>query len=90
VAKRLNKFTDAFQNSRIPFLLAEVITDGQGAMVDLVLPGLPMKPPPPSCRCRWSRSQGQRFTRAMPAQRIGGSEGSGDRGLLRFHRFLFL
>ena len=35
MAKHLDKFTNAFRNSRIPFLLAEVITDGQGTMVDL-------------------------------------------------------
>ena len=36
MAKRLDKFTKAFQHSRIPFLLAEVVTDGRGEMVDLV------------------------------------------------------
>lgn len=35
MAKHLDKFTGAFQESRIPFLLADVITDGSGAMVDL-------------------------------------------------------
>ena len=36
MARHLDKFTGAFQHSRIPFLLAEVITDGQGNMVDLI------------------------------------------------------
>ena len=35
MAKHLDKFTGAFQQSRIPFLLADVITDGSGTMVDL-------------------------------------------------------
>ena len=35
MAKHLDKFTDAFRQSRIPFLLADVMTDGSGAMVDL-------------------------------------------------------
>lgn len=69
MAKRLSKFTNAFQQSRIPFLLTEVITDGQGNMVDLV--------------CRFANQaaadllqlpaeelQGQRFTRRFPFQRL--------------------
>lgn len=36
MAKRLDKFTSSFADSRIPFLLAEILTDGQGEMVDLV------------------------------------------------------
>lgn len=36
MAKHLEKFTKPFQESRIPFLLTEVITDGSGTMVDLV------------------------------------------------------
>ncbi len=35
MAKHLDKFTSAFRQSRIPFLLADVMTDGSGAMVDL-------------------------------------------------------
>ena len=35
MARRLDGFTRAFSDSKIPFLLAEVITDGQGEMVDL-------------------------------------------------------
>lgn len=35
MAKRLDKFTKPFRDSRIPFLLAEVITDGEGEMVDV-------------------------------------------------------
>lgn len=35
MAKHLDKFTGAFQQSRIPFLLVDVMTDGSGAMVDL-------------------------------------------------------
>ena len=36
MAKHLDKFTKPFQGSRIPFLLAEVITNGAGEMVDMV------------------------------------------------------
>ena len=36
MAKHLDKFTRPFQNSAIPFVLAEVLTNGQGQMVDLV------------------------------------------------------
>ena len=36
MAKYLSKFSKPFQNSRIPFLLAEVITNGSGEMVDLI------------------------------------------------------
>lgn len=35
MAKRLDKFTKPFRDSRIPFLLAEIITDGEGEMVDV-------------------------------------------------------
>lgn len=71
MAKHLDKFTRAFRQSRIPFLLAEVITDGRGDMVDLV--------------CRFANSAagalletpveeltGQRFTRRFPSQRLSG------------------
>ena len=36
MAKRLDKFSKPFRDSRIPFMLAEVITNGEGEMVDLV------------------------------------------------------
>ena len=36
MSKRLDKFTRSFQHSQIPFVLAEVLTDGTGKMVDLV------------------------------------------------------
>lgn len=71
MAKHLDKFTRSFRHSRIPFLLAEVITDGRGDMVDLV--------------CRFANSAagalletpveeltGQRFTRRFPSQRLSG------------------
>jgi len=74
VAKHLRKFTTAFQQSRIPFLLAEVITDGQGNMVDLV--------------CRFANRaaasllqlpaedlQGQRFTRRCLSRRLAELKG---------------
>ena len=69
MAKLLDKFTKPFQDSRIPFLLAEVITNGAGDMVDVV--------------CRFSNEaaasllnipaeelRGSRFTRTFPAQRL--------------------
>ena len=36
MAKRLDKFSKPFRESGIPFLLAEVITNGEGEMVDVV------------------------------------------------------
>ena len=36
MAKHLDKFTRPFQNSAIPFALAEVLTNGRGEMVDVV------------------------------------------------------
>lgn len=69
MAKHLEKFTKPFQDSRIPFLLVEVLTNGAGEMVDLV--------------CRYANSpaadlvnlsaadlRGQRFTRLFPSQRL--------------------
>lgn len=71
MAKHLDKFFRAFRQSRIPFLLVEVITDGHGDMVDLA--------------CRFANSAagalletpaeeltGQRFTRRFPSQRLSG------------------
>ena len=69
MAKHLDKFTNAFRNSRIPFLLAEVITDGQGTMVDLACrfandaAGALLQIPAEELR-------GQRFTRSFPHQRL--------------------
>ena len=69
MARLLDKFTKPFQDSRIPFLLAEVVTNGAGEMVDVV--------------CRFSNDaaaaalnlpveelRGKRFTRTFPAQRL--------------------
>jgi len=69
VAKHLEKFTRPFQDSRIPFLLLEVVTSGTGEMVDLV--------------CRYANSpaaalinqpadmlQGRRFTQLFPAVQL--------------------
>lgn len=69
MAKLLDKFAAPFRDSRIPFLLAEVITNGAGEMVDAV--------------CRFSNDaaasvlnlpveelRGKRFTRTFPAQRL--------------------
>lgn len=36
VAKHLDKFAAPFQQSHIPFVLAEVVTNGRGEMVDLI------------------------------------------------------
>ena len=69
MAKHLEKFTKPFQGSRIPFLLAEVITNGSGEMVDLIcrfandaaaaLLGIPA-----------SELKGGRFTRAYDHRRL--------------------
>lgn len=69
MARRLDGFTRAFSDSKIPFLLAEVITDGQGEMVDLT--------------CRYLNGAaaalvnlpaesltGKRFSRLFPAERL--------------------
>lgn len=69
MAKLLDKFTAPFRDSRIPFLLAEVVTNGAGEMVDVV--------------CRFSNDaaasvlnlpaevlRGKRFTRTFPARRL--------------------
>lgn len=69
MAKHLEKFTKPFQESRIPFLLTEVITDGEGNMVDLV--------------CRFANApaaallgdtpqalRSRRFTRVYPPERL--------------------
>ena len=69
MAKHLDKFTKPFRESRIPFLLAEVLTDGGGSMVDLI--------------CRFINTSaveltgytaadltGQRFTRLFPRERL--------------------
>ena len=36
MTRGLERFTRSFEKSRIPFLLAEVVTDGRGEMVDLI------------------------------------------------------
>lgn len=69
MAKRLDSFTRAFSTSKIPFLLLEIITDGQGDMVDLT--------------CRYINGAaaalvnlpaetltGKRFSRLFPAERL--------------------
>lgn len=71
MAKLLDKFTAPFRDSRIPFLLAEVVTNGAGEMVDVV--------------CRFSNDaaasmlnlpveelRGSRFTRTFPVRRLEG------------------
>lgn len=69
MAKRFAKFTAAYEGSPIPFLLAEVITNGSGEMVELA--------------CRYANEaaaallgvtpgelSGQRFTKKLPADRL--------------------
>ena len=70
MAKRLDSFTRAFDHSKIPFLLSEVITDGQGEMVDLLCryingaaAALVNLPP--------EALTGKRFSRLFPAERLG-------------------
>lgn len=69
MAKRLDKFSKPFRDSHIPFLLAEIITDGEGEMVDVVcrfingpaaaLLGLPSE-----------NLRRQRFTHLFPASAL--------------------
>lgn len=69
MAKHLEKFAKPFRESRIPFVLTEVITDGDGTMVDLV--------------CRFANApaaallgaapqtlKGRRFTGLYPPERL--------------------
>ena len=69
MARRLDRFTQPFVQSRIPFLLTEVLTDGRGEMTDLVcrfanaaagtLLGLPPE-----------ELTGARFTRRFPGRSL--------------------
>ena len=69
MAKRLDKFSKPFRDSHIPFLLAEIITEGEGEMVDVVcrfingpaaaLLGLPSE-----------NLRRQRFTHLFPASAL--------------------
>ena len=67
MAKRLDRFTQPFAQSRIPFLLTEVLTDGRGEMTDLVCrfanaaAGTLLSLPP-------EELTGQRFTRRFPGR----------------------
>lgn len=73
MAKRLDNFSKPFRSSRIPFALAEIVTDGQGEMVDIVcqfingpaaaLLGLPVE-----------ELYHQRFTHVFPAAALGALE----------------
>lgn len=69
MAKHLTKFTKPFENSRIPYLLAEVLTNGAGEMVDLVCRYIN---PPAAALANLSAPdlRGKRFTRLFPAQRL--------------------
>ena len=69
MAKHLDKFTKPFQGSRIPFLLAEVITNGAGEMVDMVFREL-NAPAAALLNGSVESLRGQRFTRLFPAERL--------------------
>lgn len=69
MAKRLRKFIDPFRESRIPYFLVEVLTDGEGEMTDLL--------------CRYANAAaaealdtdqreltGKRYTHRFPAGRL--------------------
>ncbi len=69
MAKRFEKFTEPYRDSTIPFLLAEIVTDGQGAMVDLVF----RFANPPACTLLDSPVEallGKRFTRIFPSGQL--------------------
>ncbi len=69
MAKHLDKFSKPFQHSRIPFLLAEVVTNGSGEMVDLVCRAV--NPPAASLLGQSAAElRGQRFTRLFPPERL--------------------
>lgn len=69
MARHLDKFTKPFETSGIPFLLAEVITNGAGEMVDLFCRFLN---PPAAALLDSAREalQGQRFTHIFPADKL--------------------
>lgn len=69
MAKHLDKFTKPFQGSRIPFLLAEVITNGSGEMVDIVFRYL-NSPAAVLLNGSVGSLQNQRFTRLFPSDRL--------------------
>lgn len=69
MAKRIEKFTAPYRNSGIPFLLAEVLTDGKGDMVDLVFRFANS----PACTLLGAPAEtlvGKRFTRIFPASQL--------------------
>lgn len=66
MSKRLDRFTRSFQASAIPFLLAEVLTNGAGEMVDLVFRFL-NAPAAALLDVKAEDLTGQRFTRAFPS-----------------------
>lgn len=69
MAKHLTKFSKPFENSRIPFFLLEVLTNGTGEMVDLVCR---YSNPPAAALTGLSAPdlRGKRFTRLFPAQKL--------------------
>lgn len=69
MAKHLDKFTKPFQDSRIPFLLTEVITNGAGEMVDIVFRYL-NSPAAALLNSSAESLRNQRFTRLFPAERL--------------------
>lgn len=69
VAKRLDKFTKPFRDSRIPFLLGEIITDGRGEMVDIVCQFVNAAGAAALC-LPLEELQKRRFTHVFPAGRL--------------------
>lgn len=69
MAKRIEKFTAPYRNSGIPFLLAEVLTDGKGDMVDLIFRFVNSS----ACALLDAHPEtlvGKRFTHIFPASQL--------------------
>lgn len=69
MAKRYERFTKPYEHSKIPFLLAEVVTNGKGEMVDLICrfanqPAADLLGTSPAALCN------QRFCQAVAPDRL--------------------
>lgn len=69
MARHLDKFTKPFETSGIAFLLAEVITNGAGEMVDILCRFL-NSPAAALLDSAQDALQGQRFTRVFSAEKL--------------------
>jgi len=73
VAKHLDKFTAPFRHSAIPFLLTEVVTNGEGLMTDLLF-RFANEAAANLLHLSAEELQGKRFTHCFPAQQLSALE----------------